>query len=436
MILTKASKLVLEQLHNKGFKGYVVGGACRNYLIGKPITDVDVTTNATPNEIIEVFKNYKIYKTGLKHGTVTVNVDGELFEITTFRKDGEYIQNRKPKSVEFVDDLRQDLKRRDFTINAICYNQTEGFIDLFGGKEDCRNKIIKTVGDANLRFTEDALRILRALRFSSTLSFKIEEKTQNAILNNRRLLLSVSKERIYSELTKILTGENVEYVLTNFKEIFFTLFESLKKCDKFEQKSRFHAYDVYTHIVKSIKFAENDKVIRLALLFHDVEKPSCFSQDDDGVGHFYTHQEKSANRALEILNELKVDNKTKRQVYFLIKNHDIRIEPNKKSIKEWLFNYGVEYVNNLFKVKIADAKAHEISFMQKRIGDATRSLEIIDEIILNNECFTLKDLKIKGDDLIKKGYKGEEINEKLTSLLLDVINERVINEKESLLKLI
>ncbi len=436
MKLTKASKKVIEKLYSNNFKAYVVGGACRNHFLKDKTTDVDVTTNATPSQIMQVFSNYKIYETGLKHGTVTVNIDGELIEITTFRKDGSYLDNRKPNSVSFVDDLQEDLKRRDFTVNAICYNEIEGFIDLFGGINDCKNKIIKTVGNADERFNEDALRILRALRFASTLSFTIEENTAKAIIKNKELLKNISKERIYSELTKTLLGDNVEYVLLNFKEVFFTLFNDLRYCDGFDQKSKFHSYDVYTHIVKSVAFSEKNKVVRLALLFHDIKKPSCFSIDANGVGHFYTHQEKSANLAKEILNDLKVDNKTKHQVYFLIKYHDIIIEPNKQQIKLWLYKHGVEYVKNLMKVKIADAKAHSINHIQKRLTQAQQTIELIDEIIKNDECFTLKQLNIKGDDLIKKGYKGVEINEKLTSILYDVINEKFKNDRNTLLKLI
>lgn len=436
MKLSKGSKIVLEKLNKNNFKGYVVGGACRDYILNKEFFDVDVTTNATPEQILTLFNDYKVYKTGLKHGTVTVNVDGELIEITTFRKDGDYLNNRKPNSVKFVDDLKEDVLRRDFTINAICYNEVEGFVDYFDGINDCKNKIIRTVGNANDRFCEDALRILRALRFSSTLSFNIEEETSKAIIKNRHLLKNISKERIYVELVKILLGDNVEKVLLDFKQVFFTLFAGLEPCDNFDQKSKFHSYDVYTHIVKSVACAEKNKVVRLALLFHDIEKPNCFSIDENGVGHFYTHQEKSALKATEILNSLKVDNKTKSQVYFLIKYHDYFIEPTKKSIKLWLNKYGVEYVKNLMKVKIADAKAHSENFVINRLSQAENSLKLIDEILLNKECFTLKDLKIKGEDLIKKGYVGDSISNKLNSLLNDVINEKVENNKEVLLKLI
>lgn len=436
MNLTKGSKIVLEKLNNNNFKGYVVGGACRDYILGKEVYDIDVTTNATPDQVLTVFKDYKVYKTGLKHGTVTVNIDGENIEITTFRKDGDYLNNRKPSSVLFVDDLKEDLLRRDFTINSICFNESQGFIDLFNGIQDCKDKIIRTVGSADARFSEDALRILRALRFASTLSFNIEDETAKAIINNRELLKNISKERIYSELIKILLGDNVEYVLLNFKQVFFTLFSDFELCDNFDQQSKYHIYDVYTHIVKSISYAEKDKVVRLALLFHDIKKPYCFSVDEKGSGHFYTHQEKSANKALEILNDLKVDNKTKNQVYFLIKYHDFGIEPTKTNIKLWLNKYGVEYLKNLMKVKIADAKAHSQNFIGYRLSQAENGLKLIDQILLNNECFSLKYLKIKGEDLIKKGYKGKEISDKLDSLLQDVINEKVENDREVLLKLI
>ena len=436
MKLTKNCKIAIQQLNNSGYKAYAVGGAVRDFLLGRQITDIDITTSAIPEQILEVFKDYKTYPTGIKHGTITVKVGEEFFEITTFRKDSEYTLNRWPKQVDFINDVREDLKRRDFTINAIAYNDNEGYVDIFNGKTDCKNKIIRAVGDAEVRFQEDALRILRALRFASVLNFKIEYKTSLAIINQRHLLKNVSKERIYSELVKILLGDNVEEVLLKYKKVFFSIINKLELCDGFDHKSKFHSYDVYTHIVKSVAYSVKDKVIRLALLLHDVEKPSCFTLDSKGIGHFYTHQEKSSKTAVQILKDLKADNKTIKEIEFLIKYHDTQIDADKVTVKKWLNFAGEKYLKDLMMVKIADAKAHAKGYVVKRQETAENVIKLIDEIIKNNECYTLKQLKIDGKDLKEKGYQGERIASKLQDLLNKVIEGSVENKKEELLKIV
>lgn len=436
MKLSSGTIKILEKLHNNGYKAYAVGGAVRDFLLCRDIDDVDITTSATPSQMLEVFSEDKVFLTGLKHGTITVIIDRESFEVTTFRKDNNYTDKRHPESVDFVSDLRTDLERRDFTINAMAYNKEEGIIDLYGGRLDVKNKIIRAVGDADKRFNEDALRILRAIRFASVLGFTIEYQTAQAIHKNKSLLNNISKERIYAELTKILVGDNVEGVMQEYKDVFFEIIPKLKDCDGFDHKSKFHAFDVYTHIVKSIALSSKDTTIRLAMLFHDIEKPSCFSVNDNGVGRFLNHQEKSSITANKILRELRADNKTISQVCFLVKYHDSQVDPCKKAIKKWLNSYGVEYLKNLMLVKIADSKAHSTIYTKKRENDANKVIKIIEEIVKNNECYSLNTLKVDGNDLIKRGYTGSQIGEKLCHLLDLVINEEVENDKEKLLKLI
>ena len=432
MNFTKGSKQILNILKDSGYKAYIVGGAVRDALLGKPVNDIDITTSATPTQMLEVFKDYKVYETGLKHGTITVNCMGEFIEVTTFRVEDGYTDNRRPDSVKFVKDIKEDLKRRDFTINAMAYNDDEGLIDFFDGKKHLQEKVVKAVGDADQRFKEDSLRILRALRFASTLDFEIESQTKLACKNNCHLLKNVSAERIYAEFNKLLQGKGVGKVLIENKEVIFEIIPELKVCDGFDQKSKYHCYDVYTHIVKSVEFADRDRLVRWALLLHDVKKPECFTTDEKGTGHFYGHSEKSARSAVEILSRLKADNHTKKMVYSAVLMHDDDVPPNKKGVKTFLRNHGYELLKVLAKVKVGDALAHTLKYMHKRKDNALALLSISEEVIRNNECYQLKDLKINGEHLKSLGFKGKQIKIALDKLLTEVIEDKIENDKEKL----
>ncbi|MBO5926447.1 MAG: CCA tRNA nucleotidyltransferase [Clostridia bacterium] len=434
MNLTNGVKEIIKNLTINGYEAYAVGGAVRDFCLGKKIDDYDVTTSATPNEVLEVFKGYKTYLTGIKHGTISVRACGELIEVTTFRTDGNYSDNRRPDTVKFVSSLKEDLKRRDFTVNAMAYNEESGIIDLFGGIEDINNKLIRAVGNPEERFNEDALRILRALRFASKLNFEIEPETKKAILKCKNLLNTVAVERVFVELIKILLGDGVERVLLDFKEVFFTIIPELKSCDGFLQKSKYHDYDVYTHIVKSVANSKKDKLVRLSLLLHDVGKPECFSEDDEGVGHFFGHQKKSAIITERVLERLKADNKTVKTVTKLVLLHDTRTELTRPEIKEFLRLNWIDFTYRLLDVKIGDAKAHNAMFIENRIKSIERMKTIATEIIDNNECYTLKQLAVDGNDLKTVGFKGEKIKFILEKLLNLVINGKIENEKEVLLK--
>lgn len=436
MINSQTALKVIDILTEQGFKAYAVGGAVRDAYLKRKVSDVDVTTSALPEEVIRAFNGYNVIPTGLKHGTVTVIINGEPVEITTFRTESGYNDNRHPDSVEFVKDVESDLMRRDFTVNAMAWNKKEGLIDPYGGKKDADSKIIRAVGNAEERFKEDALRILRALRFSATLGFTIEKETAKAINKCAVLLKNVSSERIYSELTKLIVGNRVEEVLLKFRKVIFEIIPELKRCDGFDQRSKYHAYDVYTHIVKSVAYSERDKTVRLACLLHDVAKPECFTVDMFGRGHFYTHQEKSAEISVKVLKRLKADNKTVNTVETLIRLHDEFIESDKPSVKRFLNEYGYEIMSLLTKVRVGDALAHSCFYGKERAERAELIQSIADIVVKNNECYNLKMLAVNGNDVSECGYKGEEIKTVLNKLLYAVFDGKYVNEKNILLKAI
>ncbi|MBO5889652.1 MAG: CCA tRNA nucleotidyltransferase [Clostridia bacterium] len=434
MKLTKGATLIIDKLIENGFEAYVVGGAVRDYYLGNFNSDVDITTSATPDEMIEVFKDFKTYPTGLKHGTVTINSLGEYIEVTTFRTEEGYSDCRRPDKVVFVKSILEDLKRRDFTVNAMAYNEVVGLVDPFLGLNDLKNKVIKAVGNPEERFKEDALRILRALRFSSKLNFEIDKDTELALYKTKHLLKKVSVERIYSELIKILMGDGVEKVLLKYKEIIFTIIPELKSCDNFLQQNKYHVYDVYTHIVKSISLAPKDKNARLALLLHDIGKPDCFSVDKEGVGHFYGHQKRSASIASNVLKRFKVDNITLKTVIDLVLLHDTKTELNRAEVKRFLNKYGVDFLNELIMVKNGDALAHNELYISSRLDSIKKLQDTSIDIINSKECYTLKDLKINGNDLKNCGYSGEQIKIKLNEILNKVIELKIENNRDILLK--
>lgn len=433
MELSLGAKLIIKTLNDSGYQAYAVGGFVRNNLLGIKAFDVDITTSATPDEMLEVFSGFKVYKTGLKHGTLTVNAENENIEVTTFRVDGNYIDNRHPENVEFVSDLSKDLKRRDFTVNALAYDG-ENLVDLFGGQEDIKNKIIRAVGDPYERFSEDALRILRALRFASELDFEIEKTTAIAMCEKASLLKNVSVERIFSELSRILVGIGAERVLLDYREVIFEVIPELKLCNGFLQNTKYHAYDVYEHIIKSVGSSPCDKTVRWALLLHDVEKPSCYSEDKFKVGHFYGHQLKSAKTSEIILRRLKADNKLIKDVFNLVVLHDIKTEVERGEIKKLINEYGVEFLEKLALVKIGDGLSHAKDYIQYRKMLAEKFINTVREIISRDECYSLKQLKINGNDLKKLGYQGQQIKEKLQEILNEVIFDRLENDREIILK--
>lgn len=425
-------KKALDMLENCGFSAYVVGGCVRDSLLGKNPSDYDITTSATPTQILECFKGYRCIETGIKHGTIGVLVDGEMLEITTFRIDGNYIDNRHPKNVEFTSSLKEDLARRDFTVNAMAYSEKEGVVDYFGGMFDLENKIIRCVGNAEKRFDEDALRILRALRFSAVLGFEIEDKTRKAAIGKRELLLNISAERIREEFSKLVCAPNGGKIVFEYIRIIGVFLPELLETRWVKQFNEAHIYDVFMHSVKAMVYAPQRLELKLAMLFHDVGKPVCFSLDKDGNGHFYGHQKRSAGITENILKRLRFDNKTIALVSLLVNYHDGKITSETRSVLNWLKKIGKENFELLLEVKRADALAHSEAYADERLKELEKVKKTFEFVLKNNLCYNLKMLNYNGNDAANIGFSGKETGSVLEYLLSAVIGGRCENDKEKL----
>lgn len=438
MQISSKAKIVINALADAGFSAYVVGGCVRDYFLGNQTSDTDITTSAKPCEVKKILadKNIKVVETGLKHGTVTAVIDKTPLEITTFRADGEYRDSRHPQSVEFVADVEQDLKRRDFTVNAMAYNDERGLVDLFGGREDIENRIIRTVGEPDVRFKEDALRIMRALRFSSVLGFEIEEKTKKSIFDNMYLLENISAERIFSELSKLLCGKNVLNVLDEFRQVIGVIIPQLIPSFNCAQNTPWHTYTVYEHIIHSVDFAPRDPVIRLTMLLHDIGKPSVKRTDENGRDHFKTHADAGEKIAAEVLSKLKVSNTIYNKVTTLIKYHQSVENVNDVKIKHWFNKIGEEYTLSLFDVRIADLKAHNINLKEvnMEIEELISIKKQAQEAISRGDPYRISDLAVNGNDLLSAGLEGRKIGEMLSNILNLVMDGKLKNNKQSIIE--
>lgn len=426
---------ILNILENAGFEAYLVGGCVRDTLMNRTFHDTDITTNALPEQIIEVFKNYKTIPTGIKHGTVTVILNSIPYEITTYRIDGKYSDSRRPDSVEFTTSLREDLARRDFTINAIAMNSKGEISDYFNGTDDIRNKIIRCVGCPEKRFEEDALRIMRAVRFSSQLGFEIEQKTAKAIHSMKDRLKNISKERIREELDKLICGKNCLNVLLEYSDIITVIIPEFQKCIGFDQHSPYHKYTVWEHIARAVSFAPQDNIqIRRALFFHDIAKPICAKFDESGRGHFYNHAKIGSEMTKDIMKRLRYDNDSITTVSTLIAYHSDKIL-TKKNIKKLISVIGDKLFIELIEMKKCDNSAKN-DFVRDENIQLDEILAETYKIIENNECHNLHMLAVNGNDLIKSGLKGVEIGDTLKELLNLVIEETLPNEHDILLNYI
>lgn len=432
-LIPDEARYIIDTLISAGYEAYCVGGFVRDLVMGVTAKDCDITTNATAKEIKAVFPNEKIIDTGIKHGTVTIVLNSLPFEVTTYRIESTYSDNRHPDKVTFTRSLKEDLSRRDFTVNSIAYNEKEGFIDLFGGRKDIENKIIRCVGDPKKRFEEDSLRILRGIRFASTLGFTVEEETKKAMLECRQLINNLSRERVFSELSKMLCGKNIRQILTEFAPVLGEVIPEINETDGFKQHNFHHIYDVLTHTAVVVESTPPLLHLRLAALFHDIAKPLCFSLDEKGVGHFYSHASKSARIAEERLTELRCDNKTKDAVIRLVKAHDTPIEESEKIIKRRLNSMGKELFFDLIKLKRADTAGLAPEFAE-RSAHFDRLEALADEILKKEECFSLKHLAVNGRDLLEIGFKGKKIGEILDILLEQVIDGQTENERVILIE--
>lgn len=420
-------------LESCGHRAYAVGGCVRDSIRGVLPSDWDICTSAKPDAIVKAFSEFTVIETGIKHGTVTVLIGKTPVEITTFRIDGEYKDNRHPEKVTFTDSLELDLSRRDFTVNSMAYSPKDGLIDPFGGQADLEAKVIRCVGNAQLRFQEDALRILRALRFSSVLSYKIEEKTAQAIFKTSSLLSNIAAERINSELKKLICGENARCVLSDFREIIAEIIPELKACFDFDQKTKYHIYDVWQHTLHALENIRKTPVLRLTMLLHDSGKPSCFTQDADGTGHFYGHPEKSCIIANDILHRLRFEKSTINDVCTLIKYHDADLFCERKSILKWLNLIGEDLFLQLIEVKRADNLAQNPEYSY---SDEFSELEnLYCEMKNKPMCYNTKHLAVDGHDLIGIGITdGYKIGNALNILLDAVMAGKVENTRQELLE--
>ena len=424
---------VLKMLNSAGYEAWLVGGSVRDGIMGLPMGDTDITTNALPQQTMEVFAGYKVIETGLKHGTVTVVLDHHHTEITTYRTDSTYSDGRHPDSVSFTASLREDCARRDFTMNAVCYNPDYGIVDYYGGAEDIRNKIIRCVGDPSARFREDALRILRAIRFASVLSFEIEENTKKAVFDCAHLLKNISAERIYTELLKLLCGKNVKQVLLDYADVLGVFMPEILPLKGFDQRNYHHIYDVLEHTAVAVQAAPAHPQLRLAALLHDFGKPAVFSVDEKGVGHFYGHGEVSYDIAKAILRRLKVSNEEYRLVSTLVRYHDTHIEHTEKAVRRRLNRYGPDTLRLLMQLKRADNRGQNIRDFD-RTAEYDRLERLIAREIEKQSCFSLKQLAVNGTDLMAIGLpRSSRLGRILNTLLEMVINGDLPNEKEMLL---
>lgn len=429
------AKGVVNTIQAAGFEAYVVGGCVRDSILGRQPQDWDITTSAKPEQVKALFP--RTIDTGLQHGTVTVMQDREGFEVTTYRIDGEYEDSRHPKEVVFTPNLEEDLKRRDFTINAMAYNEEKGLVDIFGGMEDIRLGRIRCVGRAEERFGEDALRMLRAIRFSAQLGYEIDEETQQGIRRLAPTLKNISAERIQTELVKMLVSPHPDYLRTAYDmgvtKIFFPEFDRAMET---EQHHPHHMYSVGEHILHSLAYVPADKVLRLTMLLHDIGKPDTLTIDEQGITHFYNHERLSAEMAKTILRRLKFDNDTINMVYKLVMYHDYgnSVEPTLQIVRRAMNKIGEDAFPALFQVKYADMMAQSDYLRDEKLKRLENWRQLYAEICEKQQCVSLKSLAVTGSDLIAAGMKpGRELGDVLQKLLQLVLDDPACNTKEKLL---
>lgn len=436
IILPEKVKYIIDTIMDAGYEAYAVGGCIRDSILGRVPDDWDITTSATPYQVKELFK--RTIDTGIQHGTVTVMLDKEGFEVTTYRIDGEYEDSRHPKEVTFTANLIEDLKRRDFTINAMAYNDRAGLVDVFEGIKDIERKVIRCVGCPKERFTEDALRMMRAVRFSAQLGYEIEENTAAAISELAGNLVNISAERIQVELVKLVTSPHPENLKIAYETgITKVIMPEFDICMKTMQNNPHHCYTVGEHTLKSMQSIQPDKVLRLSMLFHDIGKPSTISTDEKGIDHFYGHPDVSEDMARKILRRLKFDNHTIHMVTGLVKYHDRNVEPAPKYVRRAILKVGEDIFPLLFDIKRADIAAQSDYKREEKAGKLEQVYEAYKEMLEKHQCVSLKMLAVTGRDLITEAgmQSGPELGKVLEKLLHEVIEDPELNKKEILLKL-
>lgn len=431
--LSPGAAKALALLQAAGYEAWIVGGCVRDALLGLPPKDYDLTTSALPEETQRVFAAYPRIETGLRHGTVTVLLEGEPLEITTYRVDGVYSDARHPDGVTFTRSLRQDAARRDFTINAMAYAPGQGLQDFFGGQADLAQGTIRAVGRAETRFHEDALRILRALRFASVLDFTLEGETARAARACAPLLAAVSAERVSGELGKLLCGKAAGRVLRDYPDVLGVVLPEILPMVGLDHRNPHHCYDVWTHTTVAVDHVPPELPLRLAMLIHDIGKPDTFSLGEDGQGHFYGHPRRSVELAEGILSRLRFPRRTRERVLTLVRYHDAVLEESPQRVRRWLNKLGPEVFFDLLAIQGGDAAAQAPAYCTRL--DHLRRLEALARQVLDQApCLTVRDLAVGGEDLLALGYRGPAIGRALRALLDQVLSETVSNEKNALLQ--
>lgn len=421
---------ILRTLERSGYEAWCVGGCVRDLLLGRAPQDWDVTTSARPEETMAVFGS-RALPTGLRHGTVTVRQGTERVEVTTFRLDGPYRDHRRPETVAFTDSLTEDLRRRDFTVNAVAMDRRGNIRDPFGGREDLQNRVLRCVGAPEARLREDALRILRGLRFSACLGLLPEMETASALHRCGVLLADIAPERIWSELSRLLEGDWTVRILREFPDILGVFWPEISAMVGFDQHSRHHCYDVWEHTLHALSALPPDRLLRCTMLLHDVGKPGCFVQDKDGNGHFPGHPERGAVMAEEMLRRLRVDKQTKETVTCLVRWHDRNIPRTRPGISRALAELGEENLRRLLEIKRADNLAQA---SQDLLGEIRLAEEILDDLVAENACVSLRQLAVRGNDLTDLGMEGAAVGQMLQRLLDAVLDGSVINERAALMQ--
>ncbi|MBO5155046.1 MAG: HD domain-containing protein [Eubacterium sp.] len=426
-------KFILHTLEENGYEGYAVGGCVRDALLGRVPQDWDITTNAKPLQVKALFR--RTIDTGLQHGTVTIMLDHTGYEVTTYRIDGEYEDGRHPRAVSFTGSLSDDLMRRDFTINAMAYNETEGLVDLFGGREDLEKGVIRCVGEPAERFTEDALRMMRAIRFSAQLGFDIEMHTLDAIRALSDTIRRISAERIQTELLKTLTSVHPDYVRLFYETGLSAYFlPELDRMMETGQNNPHHCYSVGEHTLHSLSEVPCEKVLRLAMLLHDVAKPFCKTTDADGIDHFHGHPAQGAEMARKVLRRLKMDNETTTRVTQLIRWHDDNPPLTERNVRRAICRVGETQYPDIFAVKRADIRAQSDYKKEEKLRYVDDYEAVYRQILEKKQCLSIKDLAVDGSDLLAAGVpQGRAIGEKLHALLELVLENPEYNTREYLL---
>lgn len=434
MELPKDVQDLLDRLNEAGYAAYAVGGCVRDTVLGRTPGDWDLCTSALPEQMQAVFAGEHVVETGLRHGTLTVVLHHVPYEVTTFRVDGTYTDHRHPDAVSFVDRVDQDLARRDFTVNAMAYSPRTGMVDLFGGQRDLKEKTIRCVGNPDLRFEEDALRILRALRFAAVYDFSVEEETAAAIHRLYPSLEKVAPERIRTELFKLLCGPSAGRILREYRDVIFFLLPELKPMEGLDQRNPHHLYDVWEHTVRAVEAVAPETVLRLTVLLHDTGKPAAMSTDETDIGHFYGHEALSESLAEQALDRLKPDNVTREAVCTLVRHHSLPLSPERPVLLKRLNRLGEAPLRNLIRVQAADLIATGTRPEAEVRSQSAQLESALEALMAERPCFTLKSLAVNGRDLAALGFRGPDIGQNLQSLLAEVMEGHLPNEKETLLR--